>query len=102
MVRECHRLPGGEGLRRADQRYERRKMTLFAALLAHGVTNARARRRPISTATPPLLILACHRRLPHSSTSMTSLGAMIFASCAPLISLVFLGGSAGKFAGKPF
>jgi hypothetical protein len=50
------------------------KIKIFAPAPLHGVTNARARKRPTSTATPPLLIPGFQLRS-NSSTASTLSGA---------------------------
>ena len=70
------------------------KIKIFAPAPLHGVSNARARKRPTTTATPPLLIPGFQLRS-NSSTASTLSGAKtrwldsVFARCRALYLLPF-------------
>src|SRR5262249_23103578 len=96
-------LPGWRRQCRADQRHEWGQLSFLA--LAHD-TNARARRRETSIATPPLLTAGCHLRS-KSSDSSTAAGPKIrmvdcgFTLCRALNSLSFFEGFAGARVSRP-
>jgi hypothetical protein len=70
-------------------------------------TNVRARRRPISIGTRPLLVAGHHSRPPHTSVASTSAEAKmrwldsVFARCSALHLLSFFGGFAGAPVPRP-
>jgi hypothetical protein len=78
-----------------------RKIKIFAPAPLHGVSNARARKRPTTTATPPLLIPGFQLRS-NSSTASTLSGAKMrwldsdFGHRSGLNLLSFLGGFVGR------
>jgi hypothetical protein len=83
-------FPGWRRQGCADQRHEWGQSS-FPSVLAHE-TNARARRRATSIATPPLLTAGSHLRS-NTSTARTSAGAKmrlldsVFARCKALLSI---------------